>query len=328
MFPSRLIWVGWPALLLATGCHPGHTQSMLHPAGPGAAKVADLWWFLFAVCTAVFVAVLVLLVMALLAPREDREERRPGTAFIVITGVAVPTVVLIAILIYSLLAMRALRNPGPDALTVEVIGHQWWWEVRYPGRGIVTANEIHIPVGEPVRLHLKAQDVIHSFWVPNLHPKTDMIPRQVNVAWMQADRPGTFRGQCAEFCGKQHAWMAFHVIAQPPDEYEAWASRAAGTPPAPEGEKGRRGREVFFRAACQNCHAIKGEPRAVGRVGPDLTWVGGRASLGAGLLETNHGTMSGWIANSQAVKPGNLMPRYYLPSDDLNALTEYLMGLK
>ncbi len=224
MRSTRIIPAVIACLLLGCG---GREQSALHPAGPAASKIALLTWILVAAFGAVFLFVTALILVALF--RKPRSESSPPplgrTRFIVAGGVGLPVVVLIPLLVYSLETSSALRTPtqGP---TVRVVGHMWWWEVHYPEHGIVTANELHIPTGERVRIELESADVVHSFWVPRLNGKRDMIPGIKNVTWIQADEPGVYRGQCAEYCGDQHAKMAFHVVALPPDEFRAWVSRA------------------------------------------------------------------------------------------------------
>jgi cytochrome c oxidase subunit 2 len=203
----------------------------------------------------------------------------------------------------------------------------WWWEVRYPEQDIVTANEIHIPAGEPVRLELASADVIHSFWVPRLNGKRDLIPGMENVFWIQADEPGVYRGQCGEYCGAQHANMAFHVIALPRDEFNAWLAARTKLPPQPATAAAQRGAQIFRTAGCVQCHAIRGT-QASGNAGPDLTHLGSRGTIGAAMLPNTRGNLAAWIADPQAIKPGIKMPRTFLAADDLQALVTYLEGLK
>jgi cytochrome c oxidase subunit II len=203
----------------------------------------------------------------------------------------------------------------------------WWWEVRYPEQSIIIANEIHIPAGEPVKLELASVDVIHSFWVPQLHGKRDMIPGIENVFTIQADEPGVYRGQCGEYCGTQHANMAFHVVAHPRDEFDAWRAERTKPRTEPATAEERRGFEVFMNAGCAQCHAVRGT-QAKGNVGPDLTHLGSRRTIGAALLPNTRGNLAGWIADPQAIKPGVKMPRSYLPADDLLDLVTYLESLQ
>ena len=215
-----------------------------------------------------------------------------------------------------------------SALTVDVIGHRWWWEVRYPSRGIVTANDVHVPVGQPVRIVLTSVDVNHSFWVPQLTCKTDLIPGVTNSMWIQADHAGTFRGQCAEYCGVQHAQMIFYVVADPPATFQQWlATQAAPAAAQPVGSALAQGQQVFETAPCASCHTIRGTT-ARGTLGPDLTHFGSRVSVGAGARPNTTGNLAGWIIDSQGIKPGNLMPPMQLSPQDLQALIAYLESLK
>ena len=238
-----------------------------------------------------------------------------------------PLVVLAALWVLVLHDIGALSDPGTQRLTVDVIGHQWWWEVRYPQQGVVTANDVHIPVGQPVELRLSTADVLHSFWVPELTGKTDMIAGRINHMTVEASNAGVYRGQCAEFCGLQHANMIFFVVAEPPATFQQWLSRQVQGPPAPTDPTLARGEQVFVNAACVACHAIKNTP-ANGTLGPDLSNIGGRLSVGAGAVPNDTGNLAGWIIDSQGIKPGNLMPRMQLPAQDLQALVAYLESLR
>jgi cytochrome c oxidase subunit II len=313
--------------LLAAGCRGDRVQSMLHPAGDAAARVAWLWWLMFAVLAAVTVLVFTLLALAIWRARRP-EPPGGSTMFIVGGGIVMPTLVLVALQVFSIGTTVALRTPA-EGMTIEVIGHQWWWEVNYPQQGIRTANELHIPVGEPVRLKVTAADVIHSFWVPQLNGKIDMVPDHVNLFWLQADRPGVYRGQCAEYCGLQHALMAFDVVALPRNEFDAWVARQVQPPPPPPPTDPAllRGQRAFFDYGCNTCHAIAGTD-AVERIGPDLTHIGSRRTLGAGTIANTHGGLAGWVANPQPIKPGNLMPATYIPPEDFHALVDYLRSLQ
>jgi cytochrome c oxidase subunit 2 len=227
---------------------------------------------------------------------------------------------------------RALAHlPLQDALPIRVTAHQWWWEVLYddpqPGRIFSTANEIHVPVGRPVVVTLLADDVIHSFWVPSLHGKKDLIPGRTNVIEFRADQPGTYRGFCAEFCGLQHAFMSFDVVAMPPQEFDAWAQHQREPAPEPADASARRGRELFLSGSCMLCHAVHGTP-ANARKAPDLTHVATRERLAAGRIPNTPQDLAAWIADPQKIKPGVNMPAHPLPPDDLQALVAYLGTLK
>ncbi len=316
--------------LLADTCEP--VQSMVHPAGPAAAEIARLWWVMLGAFTGVFVLVMVLMMYAIgrrSAPANVGVPSSPPggrRGFIVAGGVVLPIVVLTPLYVYSLLASARLRMPA-DAQTIRVVGHMWWWEVRYPDHGIVTANEIHIPVGKPVRLELTSTDVIHSFWVPRLHGKRDMIPGITTEFWIQADEPGIYRGQCGEYCGTQHTNMAFEVIALAPDEFSKWLEEQTQPETPSESVEVERGRQVFMTAGCKQCHAIEGTS-ATGNAGPDLTHLASRRMIGGALLPNTAGNLAGWIADPQAIKPGVKMPRTYLEANDSQALVTYLESLK
>jgi cytochrome c oxidase subunit 2 len=216
-------------------------------------------------------------------------------------------------------------------VVVEVRGQQWWWEITYPDQvasnTVVTANEIHIPTGRPVMLRLSSLDVIHSFWVPSLHGKMDLIPSRINTTWMQADRPGVFRGQCAEFCGLQHAHMGLFVVAEPPESFDRWLANERRPAVEPFDAVRRRGKELFFNAPCLLCHSIRGT-EAFGQVAPDLTHFGSRRSIGAATLPNTTGNLAGWITDSHRIKPGNRMPPMSIASEDMQPLLAYLEGLK
>jgi cytochrome c oxidase subunit II len=308
-------------------------QSALDPAGPQAARIHDLWWLMFAVCTAVFLAVVGVLLYAILHSRPDEAdvagpeaERRMTT---VVTGATAMTVVILfALLVVSIFAGRGLSTPSaPDPVTLEVIGHQWWWEVHYvdavPSQRIVTANEMHIPVGRPVVLQLTSQDVIHSFWAPNLRGKRDLIPGHTTTISFQADKPGVFRGQCAEFCGYQHAHMAFLIVAESPDQFAAWLDEQRRPAAQPADAVQEKGQTVFLSSSCVLCHTIRGTP-AGGKVAPDLTHLASRRTIAAGTLPNTPGHLAGWIIDPQNIKPGTNMPPTNLDPEDLQALLAYL----
>ena len=318
------------AAALLAGCGGPHLQSPLDPAGPEAQEIARLWWVLFWICTVVFVVTMALALWAVrkggtAAPQQVGP--LSGNGFVIVSGIIIPTIILVGILVYSLRATLAIM-PGPATMTIEVTGHQWWWEVRYPELGIITANELHLPVGQAVRLKLRSGDVVHSFWVPNLHGKMDMFPEHDTELTLRADRPGTFRGQCAEFCGPQHTWMTVRVLALPEEEFQQWVAARQSAPPA-EADQSllARGRQSFLNHGCAACHAIRGTA-AEARLAPDLTHLASRQTLGAGILENNRENLRAWILRPHEIKPGNLMPPTILPEAELEALLTYLESLQ
>jgi cytochrome c oxidase subunit 2 len=317
-------------------------QDALRAAGAQAAHIGDLWNGTLALCTFVFVAIVVATIIAVwCAPGADAATR-PDTASLEgperrtwhrigwATGACV--VGLFVLLAGDVFTSRALaRLPLQDAVDIELVGHMWWWEARYrdadTNREFTTANELTIPVGRPVIVTLRADDVIHSLWVPNLAGKRDLIPGRTATLRLRADRAGTYRGQCAEFCGLEHALMALLVHAVPPADYEAWAANQRKPAPDPLDAAARRGRDVFMAGNCAHCHAIAGTP-AQGSIAPDLTHLASRQTIAAGMFPNNRGHLAGWIGDPQALKPGVNMPANPLPPDDLQALLAYLETLR
>ena len=245
-------------------------------------------------------------------------------------GVGVSTVVLVGCAVWTMFTLAAIAMPLRAAdLTLQVTGAQWWWSVRYmsqeTARIFATANELHIPVGAPVRIELTSHDVIHSFWIPQLGGKMDVIPGQTNVMWLQADHPGVYRGQCGEFCGEQHAHMSMYVVADSPQDFLSWTRAQLKEAPQPRTEQARQGEEAFL-AHCAACHAVRGTP-AGGILGPDLTHLMSRRTIAAGLLPNTRGNLAAWVADSQALKPGSRMPKLALSGPDLSAIVTYLETL-
>jgi|KBSMisStandDraft_5_1062788.scaffolds.fasta_scaffold35702_3 cytochrome c oxidase subunit 2 len=322
---------------LAPGPHDA-----LAATGPQAAHIGALWNLFLALCTAVFAAILIACGWALWrTPRAavdtppdlahvDRHEPGPYRSVALATGVS--ALLLLFLIVASVWTDRALaRLPLEQAINLRVTGHQWWWEIRYEGspesQTFTTANELHVPVGRPVVIQLNSDDVIHSLWVPNLSGKKDLIPGRTATLSFRADRPGIYRGQCAEFCGYQHAFMAFEVIAEAPEHYEAWAEQQRREASEPSDPRGKRGKEVFLGSTCVMCHTIQGTDANAIR-GPDLTHVGGRTTLASGTLPNTDEDMKRWIRNPQQLKPGVNMPTSSLAEADLDALVTYLRGLK
>ncbi|HLU40150.1 MAG TPA: cytochrome c oxidase subunit II [Planctomycetota bacterium] len=321
--------IGTAAALAASGCTG--PQSALDPAGPDARLLAHLFWGM-SIGSAVVWLVVVALTLHAFRPARRPVSTRAARLLLLGGGVALPTAVLTGLLAYALaLLPRMLAPAPPGSLTIEVTGYQWWWRVRYlrPGdEPVELANEIRLPVGESVDFRLAAADVIHSFWIPALGGKVDMIPGRRTRLHLRAARTGTFRGVCAEYCGTAHALMAFDVVVHERDEFERWLARQAQPAPAPEGDLAARGAEAFLANGCGACHAVRGTA-ADGVVGPDLTWVGGRQSLGAGTLRNGVDALRAFVARTDALKPGVHMPSFgMLADDDLSAIAAWLGGLR
>ena len=310
-----------------------HIQSIIHPAGIQAARVSHLWWVMFWVCAVVWCAVAVAALAAIARGRRgasSASDAQLGRGVAIAGGISL--VAIVGLLFQSVVTGRALDTlRSPDALRIQVTGNQWWWDVQYvtadPSLRVTTANEIHIPVGRPVRFDLLSTDVIHSLWIPNLQGKVDLVPGHLNEMWLRADTPGVYRGQCAEYCGLQHAQMALVVVAEPSDDFERWlaGNRAPATPPTTPEQQ--RGKEVVERGPCAMCHNITGT-LAGGRSAPDLTHIASRSTIGAGTLPNTTGHLAGWIADPQRIKPGNRMPATGLSGSELQALLAYLEILK
>lgn len=314
--------------LLATGC--SEMQSTLAPRGPDADRIALLSWILFGGGTMILVLVMISAGIALLGPARWRASMATER-WIIGGGLIFPVVTLAILLIYGLLLMRpgSADAGGGEPLRITVVGHQWWWRVIYQdGEPVESANELRVPVGVRVELSLETADVIHSFWVPNLAGKVDMIPGRSNRLTFTAGAAGVSRGQCAEYCGGAHALMSFFVEALPLEEYRAWRAREAEPARPPATEAAAAGLELFLSSGCGACHAIRGT-EARGMIGPDLTHLGNRHSLAAGTLRNDRAAIARWIAQNQHVKPENLMPPYGIfTSAELDLLATYLSGLQ
>lgn len=344
------------AILLGGCAAAEEQQSPLNPVGRSAEAIDVHWQTMLWTGAAVWVIVVAMMVATLVRRRrkdgagDGRGEGggRGSVLFVALAGAVIPAVIIVGITVQSVWVLQE-TDPGQevDGTTITVTGHQYWWEVEYPEHGVVTANEIHIPTGERVRLELSSDDVVHSVWVPELSGKTDMVPGRATNMWLETDEPGTYWGQCAEYCGMQHALMRFIVVVHEPAEFEGWleaqAQHAAEPPTSdPTGEPGidpeespadqdaelvARGREVFMSSSCVYCHAISGT-EAQGREGPDLTHLASRDTLAAGTLPNNPGNLAAWVVDPQAIKPGNEMPGTDLAGDELQALLAYLESLE
>jgi cytochrome c oxidase subunit 2 len=312
-------------------------MSALEPASPYASRVADFFWYMLVTSAVIYVIVVAVLLVAVLRRREGmrgpameaRLERRAGTGVAVALGVTV--VVLLVTLGLDFSVGRANASPATSPITIQITGHQWWWEVAYedsvPQRRVATANEIYIPVGRRVKLTMTSDDVIHSFWVPSLMGKRDLVPGYRTETWIQADRPGVYRGQCAEFCGHQHAKMAMEVVAVSEAEFAAWVTAQRQPATAPTDSLALAGQEIFVGGSCAICHNITGT-LAGGQVAPDLTHLASRRTIAAGTLPNTRGHRAGWIVDPQGIKPGVRMPSNQLTPHQLRALLAYLETLR
>jgi cytochrome c oxidase subunit II len=323
-------------VLLLTGCQGW--QSALDSHGPQAGTLEALFWTFTAVLSVVWLATMAALLLSLRRRRPAGEdplavrpttERRMTVSVSVAVGLTFVTVLALTALSYG--GQKAVFSTKDGAVTLKVTGRQWWWQIEYedeaPARRFTTANEIHIPVGVPVRIKLESSDVIHSFWVPSLAGKLDLVPGRQNQIQIQADRPGTYRGQCAEYCGFQHAHMGMLVVAESMQDFERWRDRQVSAALSPADDEARRGHEIFFAKPCIMCHQIRGTS-AGGRVAPDLTHVGSRRTIAAGTLENTRGNLAAWIVDPQGIKPGAHMPVIKLEPDEVQPLAVYLESLK
>jgi cytochrome c oxidase subunit II len=327
---------------LATTPIPQAVHNALDAMGPQASHIAGLWNIFMWACSAVFAAILVALLYVLWrAPRSDAatapdlsvvHAAEPGPQRSVTRAVVVSILGLFALVVASVFTDRALaRLSLADAVNIEVTAHQWWWTAKYvnggPSDTFVTANELHVPVGRPVVVNLKADDVIHSLWVPSLAGKKDLIPGRSTLMQFRADHPGIYRGQCAEFCGYQHALMGLLVVAEPPAQYDAWVQAQRQSAAEPQDAKAKRGKALFESVSCAMCHTIQGT-LAQATKGPELTHIASRQTIAAGTLPNTPQDLAAWITDPQVHKPGTNMPATPLSKDDLEAIVAYLGGLK
>ncbi len=332
--PRSRSWLPCLFVVVALGCSGPFPQTTLAPRSDFGWAIQDLLGGIFWWAVVVFAVVEGLLLYAIV-----RYRRRPGApepkathghTVLEIAWTLAPALILVFIAIPTVRTIfrTAGAAPGPGAgLRVQVIGHQWWWEFRYPDLGVVTANELHLPVGRPVALELSSADVIHSFWAPGLGGKRDVIQGRTTRLAFTPDSVGTYAGQCAEFCGLSHANMRLTVVVEPDPAFAAWVGQQqTGPVPAARGSLEERGGQVFARSACAGCHTIEGVSR--GLIGPNLTHVGGRTMIASGLFPNTADHLGRWIADAPAMKPGSLMLRMALPPDDLRALVAYLQSLK
>jgi cytochrome c oxidase subunit 2 len=328
------------ALLLA-GCgntslnDVTHTPSILDPQGPIALKESNLFWVILIIATAVFVIVMSVLVYSIFRfrarPGAPEPTQTHGNTKIEIAWTIAPSVVLVLVLVATITTMFSIQQPAsPNTITVNAVGHQWWWEFQYPDQHFVTADEMWIPTGTVVHINLVSDNVIHSFWVPQLGGKTDVIPGHDNSMWIQADTAGWYRGACAEFCGTQHAHMDFLVHAVSSSDYQAWVTQQQQVAAQSTDALAQAGAKYFAASACIGCHAVQGvtttDPSKL--IGPDLTHFGSRQWIAGGVVENTPTNLAAWLRDPQAVKDGADMPNLHLTNDQINELVAYLESLK
>jgi cytochrome c oxidase subunit 2 len=320
------------AALLMSGCG---RQSILSTRSPQAHNIMLLWWWMLGVGAVVFLGAVVMLTMAWFRRGEPGlpwlgERENVSEAMVLMFGIGIPVVVLTALFAVSdvyLVRQTSPPNPKTTSMTIDVIGHQWWWEVRYPASGAVTANEIHIPVNTRVNVVTTTADVIHSFWVPALNRKIDMIPGRQNRVLLDATRIGEYRGQCSQYCGLQHANMAMLVFVQTPSAFKSWLSTMSAPARSATAARARAGEQLFMSSQCASCHTIAGT-QAQGTVGPNLTHVASRTTLAANTIPNTRAQLAAWIRDPQRIKPGTRMPDLGLSSSQVNQIVAYLETLR
>jgi cytochrome c oxidase subunit 2 len=309
----------------------GAILQVFHPRSPGTRAIFDLGIESSVIFALIFAIVAGIIVYALMRFRWREGEPDPhqhaGNRRLELIWTAIPCAIVIALFALTARAMtRADPPPAPDP-DLLIVGHQWWWEARYPKSGLIVANEIHLPVGRPFSVQLESNDVLHEFWVPQLARKMATVPGHPNHIWIEADQPGVYRGVCSEFCGTEHAWMHVLIVAQTPADYAAWEAAQLRPAAAPAGLAARKGEALFLRTSCVSCHAIAGTA-AQARVGPDLTHFGSRRQLGSGIVANTPDNLRRWLSNPQAVKPGAKMPDYKFTDAEISDLVAYFTTLR
>jgi cytochrome c oxidase subunit II len=328
-------------LAQATVLDPGH-HHMLNPSAPQASHIEWLYWFMFWILFAVFVLMIAAFTGAgaktgvaasgplPIVEKDEEKDRRAGWA--VGSAIGVTVVTLFIILVLSVVTGKRVEGlTSKNPITIQITGHQWWWEVTYPNpqadQTVTTANEIHVPVGTPIVVLTNSKDVIHSFWAPSITGKRDLLPGYSSAFWFQVDQSGIYHGQCAEFCGLQHAHMGFSIVAESVDQFHAWQQQQLKPAAEPPSREALRGREVFLTHACLMCHTVRGTD-AGARLGPDLTHVASRKMIAAETLPSTAGSLAGWVVDPQRIKPGTQMSPNPLSPDDLQAVVAYLQSLQ
>ena len=328
---------------MMTGCYPDHPMSTFDAKGPVAERQLQLFWAILAASTVVVIlvcgAALYIVVKFRRRPGQGIPEQTHGSTKLEIAWTIAPIVLLAGFAIPTVAGQFYISAPPSDEphMVIQIDAHQWWWDVKYPDSGVVTANEIHVPTNMNVKVDLTSADVLHSFWVPKLAGKMDIIPGKTTTMWFNASEAGEYYGQCAEFCGESHAWMRFRVMAVSPEEFESWTAHQLQDAPSPSTPEETAGSTLFLMKGCIACHAIAGNPVAAGIKGPNLTHVSGRSTLAAGIMEMNDANLRSWITDPEDVKPGNIMawegvaytnPDLALTDADIDNLMAYIKSLR
>ena len=309
-----------------------YNANALDPQSPQARVIFNLGIISTVIFVLIFVIVAGAIVYAIFRFRARAGEPDPkqiaGNQKVELMWTIIPFLIVLLLFVLTIQAMNRADPPPAPSPDLVVTGHQFWWEAGYPASGVTTANEIHIPAGKPLSVRLESKDVLHEFWVPKLTRKMTNVPGQPNYIWLQADKPGTYIGQCSEFCGTQHAWMRIVVVAEEPAQFAQWQQTQLRSAQPPTSGATTRGLELFRTSTCINCHAINGVAGANSRVAPDLTHVASRRQLGAGVLENTPANMRSWLKSPQHIKPGALMPDFYFTDEQLDQLNEYISTLR
>lgn len=307
------------------------SYSPFNPHSPLASATSELFIFILIIAGIILALVAFLLIYSIIRYRSRGETQEPvqilGNTKLEIVWTVIPLITLGIVFVYMLQVIGITLPNNPSNPDMIVIGHQWWWEIRYPASGVVTANEIHLPPGKKLLVQLESADVIHDLWLPELGVKMDLVPGKSNYMYLQADKPGVYLGTCAEFCGADHAWMRVRAIVQSPDDFAAWIKTQGQPASAPTGNLPNQGAQLFQTLACKSCHTINGT-QAQGNVGPNLTHLASRQTIAAGVLENTPENLSLWLQDPQAVKPGNHMPNLGLADPQITQLVAYLETLK
>jgi cytochrome c oxidase subunit 2 len=313
---------------LAAGCS-SQNPSTLYPASTNASTISNLFYFIFWVAVVVFVIVEAMLLYSVIRFRRKSDNELPtqvhGNTKLEIAWTLAPAVVLAVVFVLTYQTLTAMADVPRDALQVKVTGHQWWWEVEYPSLGVLTANEIHIPLTQPSRFALESKDVIHSFWIPELNGKTDLVPGHTNVTWIQPMKTGTYHAQCAEFCGTSHADMRFQVVVESKADFDAWVNRQKQK--AAPSDTLTQGLAAFTQLGCIGCHSIDGTA-AQGKVGPNLTHLASRKKIAGGIMDLTTVNLRAWITDPKSFKPDTTMPKLAMTAEQVDALLEMLLSLK